>query len=207
MTTLLLVRHARTGETSRALPTADGRQASGPGAELDGSGRAEAAALRAHLPACDVVWSSHARRAVQTAELALRAPDLLVDDLAELSFGDWAGQELAALHAADPDGVGAWLADARVAPPGGESQVGLRRRARRVLRQVAAVEGTVALVTHGGFVRAALGCVLGGGPADAWAVDVPPCSVAVLHRPAEGRWQVRVMGWQPALAVAASGVA
>lgn len=198
---LLLVRHATTGETTRALPTAGGRDGEDPGARLDASGRAAAGALRAHLPPADAVWSSHARRTVDTATLALRAPDERLDALAEVHFGAWAGREMAAVHAEDPVAAAAWMSDPRSAPPGGESFTVLRARARRLLGRAADADATIAAFTHGGFIRAAVTAVLRAPSRAAWAVTVPPASVTVLTIRG-GVWQLGAVGWQPALAVA-----
>ncbi|HUG86465.1 MAG TPA: histidine phosphatase family protein, partial [Euzebya sp.] len=200
VTMLLLVRHATTGETTRTLPTAGGRAGEDPGARLDARGRADAAGLRGHLPTADTVWSSHARRAVDTALLALRAPDEQLDALAEADFGAWAGRELAAVHTEDPMAAAAWMTDPRSAPPGGESFTLLRARARRLLGRAAQADTTIAAFTHGGFIRAAVTTVLRAPSRAAWAVTVPPASVTVLTI-RDDVWQIGALGWRPTLVV------
>ena len=198
-TRLLLVRHATTADTRRAaFPATTGATASSGCAGLDRAGAVQAAGLRPHLPQADAIWSSHARRAVQTAE-ALGLDDPMLDaDLAEGDFGRWAGHAPTEVHARDPDGLAAWYADPAAAPHGGETLDQIRVRAIHVLGRAAQAGGVTVAVTHGGFIKAALLEVLGLPAAALWRFDAAPCSVTELHPAAEG-WRIVRLNWSPRL--------
>lgn len=199
---LFLVRHAPTGETTAGtFPVASGADPAVTGPGLDQHGRLAAAALRVHLPMTAHVWSSHARRCLETAEAATGVLAEEVADLAEVDFGRWAGSTMATVHAEDPDGLTGWMSDPDVGPPGGESFSSLQTRAAAVLGRAAGIDGPVVAVTHGGFVRAALTHVLHSPAAAALALGIASPSVTVLEAAEDGvHWQVRTVGWTPALA-------
>lgn len=205
MPTLYVLRHATTGETRRAFPSSCGREGEDGGVELDLPGHRAARSLADHLPHADVVWSSWATRAVQTAILAVREPDERSGDLAEASFGEWAGRTVADVDATAPAQLRSWMADVDATPPGGESFAAVRTRARRVLEGAAAVDGTVVAVSHGGFVRALVTEVLGAPSSAAWGLQLAPASVTVLTGDGDpDHWQLAMVGWRPTLPEAIS---
>lgn len=185
---LHLLRHGTTAAVRAAsFPLDEG---------LDDRGRAEAHALRAHLPSNALVLRSPARRCAETA-VALGHPDAAEDDgLREAGFGDWAGRSLADLHAADPEPVVAWMTDPAFAPPGGESLEALTARVGAWLSAHAEDEQPVVAVTHGGVVRAAIAVALGAPAGAAWRIDVTPGSVTELHAH-DGRWRMVRANWTP----------
>lgn len=89
-------------------------------APLDAAGVRRAGAVAAAVPAADRYLHGPSERCAGTADaLGLRAgpePALHGWDL-----GRWSGRRLAAVSAAEPDGVSAWLTDPSAAPHGGES--------------------------------------------------------------------------------------
>lgn len=197
-TALLLVRHATTVETRAGrFPTTSGA-AEAPGcAVLDRAGRAQVRALRGRLPTPDRVWSSHARRARETAELLGLPADEVLGQLAELGFGRWAGLDPSEVHRLEPGPLAAWYADPGSAPHGGETLADLRARAAAVLARAAALGGTTLAVTHGGTCKAALLEALGvDGPGLVWQLDIAPASVTELHHSA-GRWRLVRSNWRP----------
>ena len=198
MTRLLLVRHASTAVTGRAgFPATSGVEMADPCEPLDPAGWDVAAELGAHLPVADRVWSSLARRAVETAASwdAVLDPD---PDLAECDFGKWAGRTTDDVHAEDPDGLAAWYADPGSAPHGGEGLGAVRTRARRVLDSAAQLGGTTVAVTHGGLVKAALLEVLELPDGAVWRLDAAPASVTELE-PSGPVWRVVRLNWTPSL--------
>ena len=200
MPTLYVLRHATTGETRKAFPSSCGREGEDGGVELDLPGHRAARSLAEHLPLADVVWSSWATRAVQTATLAAHEPDERTDDLAEASFGEWEGRTVADVDAETPDALRGWVADADATPPGGEAFGDVKQRARRVLDRAASVEGTVVAVSHGGFIRALVTEVLGAPSSAAWGLQLAPASVTMLTGDGEpDHWQLTVVGWRPTL--------
>ncbi|AXV07279.1 Phosphoglycerate mutase [Euzebya pacifica] len=200
MPTLYVLRHATTGETRKAFPSSCGREGEDGGVELDLPGHRAARSLAEHLPRADVVWSSWATRAVQTATLAAREPDTQTDDLAEASFGEWEGRTVADVDAETPDVLRGWMADADATPPGGEAFGDVKQRARRVLDRAASVDGTVVAVSHGGFIRALVTEVLGAPSRAAWGLQLAPASVTMLTGDGDpDHWQLTVVGWRPTL--------
>src|SRR5205807_9144658 len=93
----LLIRHGSTDETARRLV---GRTA---GVHLNDAGRhqAEAVARRLEGVAIDHVYSSPMDRAWETAVPLAAARSLqaqAADELSEVDYGDWAGQEFKVLR-------------------------------------------------------------------------------------------------------------
>lgn len=202
---LLLVRHALTAETRRAaFPSTTGAIATEPCEGLDWAGLEQAVALRAHLPSVDRIWSSHARRAKETARATgfWAEPD---GDLAECDFGRWAGSTPTEVHEREPGELAAWYADPGLAIYAGEPLTEVRARARRVMERAAALGGATLAVTHGGFVKAALLEALGLPDAAVWRLDVAPASVTELQ-PTLGAWRLVRLNWSPSLAVPAQAV-
>jgi broad specificity phosphatase PhoE len=175
---LLLVRHASTDATRAAAFPLD--------EPLDERGRADAAWLAPALPsACEIVVSP-ALRCRQTAEAAgLRG---WVDPaVAECDFGRWAGATLRQLDADDPDGVRAWMLDPAAAPHGGESLYEFASRIGHWLESQARPDGTSAVITHGGVVKAVVIHALGAPLQAFWRIAASPLSVTELHCH-HGRW-------------------
>lgn len=86
---------------------------------------------------------------------ALRDRAVEIDeDLAEMSFGDWEGQYWPELPRAELDH---WNVDFHHhAPPGGETGAELQARCARIFDRIAAAGRDHLLITHGGWIRAAL---------------------------------------------------
>jgi len=149
-TTTLLLRHGQT-----AL-SAERRFAGRGDTPLTDAGLRQAAAAAARLAArggIEKVVTSPLQRAWRTAEAvarATRAPLQVEEDLAETDFGKWEGLTFAEASARWPDEMSAWLADASVAPPGGESFAAVARRVAGLLDRLLAEHpsGTLVLVSH-----------------------------------------------------------
>lgn len=60
--------------------------------DLHPEGRAQARRLASWIGTTDEVFSSPLRRAAATAEIAFGRPPVLVDELMEMSFGEWEGE-------------------------------------------------------------------------------------------------------------------
>ncbi len=176
----MLIRHARTSAVRRAAFPVD--------EPLDERGTADAAALAGRFTG--ETWSSPARRARQTC--AAVAPDATaIEDprLAECDFGTWAGRSLEEVHAADPGGVGAWMADPDAAPHGGETLRAFCARVGSWLDEQAARDGRAVAITHGGVVKAAVVHALDAPLEAFWRIDVAPLRATELHAH-DGRWTV-----------------
>jgi broad specificity phosphatase PhoE len=123
-------------------------------------GRSDVAGWR--LPDGVASWgwqTSPLARCRQTAAL-LRAshpgpPAAIEPSLIEMDFGNWEGQSLAALRAADPDGTAAREARGLdFAAPGGESPRDVQARLAPWLRALGAAGHDVLAITHKGVIRA-----------------------------------------------------
>ncbi len=126
---------------------------------LADSFEAEAAAVRAALPATPrLVWSSPAERCRRLAA-TLGAPVRVDERLWELHFGEWEGRIWDSFHDARSD---AWAADPwAMRPPGGESGEQMTARVAAVRQDIwaeveaaGATAGEVAVVAHAGVLRA-----------------------------------------------------
>jgi ribonuclease H / adenosylcobalamin/alpha-ribazole phosphatase len=149
-TTTLLLRH---GQTALSVE----RRFAGRGdVPLTETGRRQAAAAGSALAArgsVELIVTSPLGRARRTAEAVAErtGAGLLVDDgLAETDFGEWEGLSFAEVGAQWPAELAAWLADAEVPPPGGESFAAVAARVDAALdRLLSAHRGkTVVVVSH-----------------------------------------------------------
>jgi alpha-ribazole phosphatase len=122
----------------------------------------EAAQLKTKLVEMtfDAVYTSPLQRCVKLAN-ALNLGDSIEDyRLAELNFGDW---EMQAWDAIPRDIFDDWAHDyANKAPPNGETFSQLQQRGLRFLEEMQKkhADKNVAVVTHGGLIRALLAHVL-----------------------------------------------
>ena len=187
-TDLYLIRHGSTSDTHAKL-------ISGGAADPDLSdvGRSEAALaargllqLSEHfeLALPELLLHSPQRRAVQTAEIlasAIGAEAKQVDDLREISFGDWEGLTQSQL-AAMPEAL-AWRGSLDARPPRGESLLDLEARVLPVLER-AILENAgkgVAIVSHMMPTRAMLVRLLAAGPGIYWGMNLKPASISALR--------------------------
>lgn len=114
-------------------------------------GEVDALALAGRLQGIDFahVFTSPRQRARRTCELAgLGAAAQVEADLAEWDYGDYEGRKSAEILAGRPG----WLIF-RDGAPGGESPAEVAARADRLIARLRALEGRIALVTHGHFGR------------------------------------------------------
>ena len=159
---LYLVRH---GETSW---NADGRFQGQQDSPLSEIGRIQAQATAtalAPLP-LDAVFTSDLARAAETAT-AIAAPRALtpIPDarLREAHFGEWEGLTLDDVARCWPEALAAWRADSlNNRPPGGEGIAQVYQRVMSMTQEVLTryPEGAVAIVGHGGSLRAIVVFVL-----------------------------------------------
>ena len=139
-----LLRHAET-EWSRT-----GKHTSFTDVELTDAGRDVARALRSRLEghAFGLVLCSPRSRARETAQLAGLECSGLRDDLVEWDYGEYEGLTTPEIRETRPD-WSLW----RDGCPGGESPEQVGARADRVIEEIGAAEGDVALVAHGHLLR------------------------------------------------------
>ncbi|NDU77636.1 bifunctional RNase H/acid phosphatase [Actinomadura sp. DSM 109109] len=148
-TTTLLLRH---GET----PLSVERRFAGIGPvplTSNGLAQARAAAVALKGRGIDAIVTSPLSRCRDTAAeaAAVLGLDVRVEDgFRETDFGEWEGLTYAEAGKRWPGEMEAWLADPRVAPPGGESFAQVSRRVRTALDKlkVRYREQTVLVVSH-----------------------------------------------------------
>lgn len=181
-TTVLLVRHATTPTTGRALP---GRA---PGLHLSDAGHAQAARLAERLAGLShppvAVYASPLERARETATPLARALGVRVRtarDLVEADIGEWTGTSLRRAMR-----TRAWSAVQRFPSgfrfPGGESFAEMAARGTgAVLRLVERHRGdTIVAVSHADVIRAVV-ATAAGVPLDLMQrLTVSTCSVSAV---------------------------
>ena len=120
--------------------------------------------LNSFLPAQLRVISSPARRCLQLAQ-RLNASPRIDERLREIHFGEW---EMRRYDEIPRTSLDAWAADPLAfRPPCGETAGEMQTRVRAALVEHLADAGeALAIVAHGGPLRAIAGELLGHGPAD-----------------------------------------
>jgi broad specificity phosphatase PhoE len=133
----------------------------------EGRGQAEALAGRLLGWAIDVLCCSDSRRAAETAEIigeALKLSPQPDPDWRERDIGDFAGPTDVEAKERYPEVIAAAQATGHFDPPGGEGHDALRARAIRVFTRLLELhpgDVCVAMVSHGGLIRAVLEHALG----------------------------------------------
>ncbi len=194
-TTLVLARHGRTADTERAVFAGrDGADLPlSPQGEADADGLAAAleslgtpAPLVPGIGSVTALVASPMRRTQETAGAAAARLGLEVHtdgDWAELAMGALNGLTYAEAMREHPEALAAWQGNTAVAPPGGESldELALRvgtARARAVAQHPG---GVVAVVTHGGPLRAVVREALDAGPSALWRLRITPGALTVIR--------------------------
>ena len=183
---LLLVRHGQTewnasrrfqGATDVALSERGRRQAERLGLALAGR-------------PLEAVYVSPLRRAVETAEIALGAagvPLVPVDELRELSLGEWEGCTVDEVRGRAGDPYRAWMeAPHDCPPPGGEPLDLVLTRVRRAVERMTREHGRdddVLVVAHGGVISLYACHVLGCSLNALWRLRVDNCSLTTVAPP------------------------
>jgi broad specificity phosphatase PhoE len=177
-TRLLLIRHAEPEDDARGR--CYGRLDIG----LSPTGLAGAKRLAESLRDVELerVYASPRRRAVQTAA-ALGGTPVVDDRLRELDFGELEGRTYDEIEREQPTLFRQWMETPTLVQfPDGESYAELRKRVAAAVDDVVAAHPgrIVALVSHGGVVRAALAVVLGLPDDRAFAFDVGYGRISVV---------------------------
>jgi broad specificity phosphatase PhoE len=187
---IVLARHGET-EWSR-----NGRHTGRTDVPLTEEGRRQAQLLRHALAewTLDEVLSSPLERALETARLAGLADVVTTtDDLLEWDYGDYEGITTAEIRQTRP-GWYLW----RDGCPNGEDAAAVGRRADRVIAEIEAVEGAVALFAHGHVLRVLAARWLGLGPEAGALLALSTGTLSVLGYERETRvvrrWNAAVPG-------------
>jgi broad specificity phosphatase PhoE len=186
MRMLLLARHGQS--VANAVRRFQGIQ----DVPLSDLGRRQAAALGAALRRRRLahIYASPLERARRTAESVvaeLGVPLTLVDDLRELSLGEWEGCTVEEIRARPGDPYACWVRDpVQHLPPGGEPLEAVQERALRALTAIAAAHpdgDEVLIVSHGGVISACLAHWLGLPLSSIWRLTVGNASVSRVAPP------------------------
>jgi probable phosphoglycerate mutase len=194
MTTFWLIRHGSTDAMDRRLC---GRM---PGFELNELGEREVAALAERVRAARVgiarVYTSPLERALSTARALVARIDCsmkCLDDFAELEFGEWTGEAFEDLTG-DPrwERFNHFRSGTRI--PEGESMLDVSARAVRALLALRDQHGdqTVAVVSHGDVIKAAVMHFLGVPLDFCHRLALAPASITQLELGAHG---ARLVTW------------
>lgn len=154
---------------------------------LTDRGRDQAARLAKrfarHSPAR--VLSSPLTRARDTAAVIAAACDLevVVDDrLVEIDYGTW---DLVPFTELPIDAVAAWRADARFAPPDGESLDAVSSRVAGLCVELLAAAEPVVAVSHVSPIKLAVAWAIGAGPLVSWRLRLDVASVSRVAGPGD----------------------
>ena len=171
MTEAWLIRHAET-EWSR-----DRKHTGRTDIPLTDEGRDHARALSARLAGHDfaAVLTSPLSRARETAALAGFADAEVDNDLTEWDYGSYEGVTTAEIRETRPDWY-LW----RDGAPGGEAPADVAARADRVVERLLAVDGDVAVFSHGHFLRMLAGRWIELGPDGGGRLALSTGSVSLL---------------------------
>lgn len=108
----------------------------------------------------DAIFSSPLQRCLKLANMLNIGEPMIDNRLKELHFGDW---EMSAWDTIPRDIFDEWAHNyANLAPPNGETFSQLQQRGIDFLQEILAIypSGNIAIVTHGGMIRALLAHVL-----------------------------------------------
>jgi 2,3-bisphosphoglycerate-dependent phosphoglycerate mutase/probable phosphoglycerate mutase len=182
---IVLLRH---GQTEFNL---DGRMQGHLDTKLTEDGQAQAAAaapVLADIP-LDRIISSDLSRAHETALAVAACVGLPVTTdvrLRETNLGQWQGSTTREIEQGSPGSIGAWRADPRWTPPGGESRVDVVARSLPLVEELDAEFAddpearAVLFVAHGGMI-AGLTCGL---------LDLPETSWPVIGGMGNAKWAI-----------------
>lgn len=143
-------------------------------------------------------WSSDLRRARRTAELAGFPSPTVTALLREFDYGEYEGVTTAEIRRERPD----WELF-RDGCPGGESPAEAAARARAFLAGLAGAEGTVAVFSHGHFMRAIAIAWTGLDMVTGAHLGLDAAGVGVLHDGDRGR-MIQRWNWVPEVTAAAT---
>jgi broad specificity phosphatase PhoE len=136
------------------------------------------------------VYVSPFERARHTAEIALAGlglPLTVVDDLRELSLGEWEGCTVEEIRTRPGDPYARWVRDpVQCPPPGGEPLADVQARVLRAIEGITAAHPNgddVLIVSHGGVISALLAHCFGLPLPSIWRIAVANCSLSEIAPP------------------------
>ncbi|WP_024276353.1 histidine phosphatase family protein [Hyphomicrobium sp. 802] len=146
---------------------------------IDDFGRRDASAMAGEFRNSAIVFSSPARRALETAAVLGLSPRI-DPALRDIELGDWAGRTLSSIAQSDADALAGWLSDPGVAPHGGETVEALIARTSVWMQTISEREGRILAVTHPAVMRAAIVAAIKANANSYAHIDIAPLSVVEL---------------------------
>ena len=179
--TVLLIRHAHSTMAGRFCGHSD--------PPLSDTGQKQLCQIAEHLERWPIakVYTSDLKRAHATAAAiaARRSVPLVVRaGLREINFGEWEGRSWEEIEATASAAATSWLNHyPRRAAPGGQSLKQYRLQVEAELRGILKEldQDRIAIVTHAGFIRAALVNILNIAEGSMHRVEIDYGGVTVLH--------------------------
>ena len=155
-----------------------------------GARQAEALGQAIRLRRIAAVYTSPLERARRTAEIAaegLGVPLVPVDDLRELSLGEWEGRTVEEIRALPGDPYDRWVRDpVACLPPGAEPLPAVQARVVSAMAGIAAAHPNgqqVLVVCHGGVISAYLAHCLGLPLSSIWRLTLSNGSLTEVAPP------------------------
>ena len=152
---------------------------------LTETGKKQAQALASRLESwpIEIIYSSPLDRALYTAKaIAARhkLEPVVLPELQEINFAGWEGQSIANLEREQHDIFARWRADPFFNPPAGaETWEKIFTRLSRAVKIF--LDGNykrIAVISHGGIMRALYAVFLGLNPHKVWNMDVSNCAMS-----------------------------
>jgi len=132
----------------------------------------------------EIIFSSPLERARESSEILNRNLNLEIHidpRIKEISFGEWEGHTYDEILEKYPDAFEWWKKDlSEFRPEGGESLLDLQKRVRLFFDSLKdRAENVIAIVAHGGVIRAALLEITERSLDSFWGFEVPPAGMIV----------------------------
>jgi alpha-ribazole phosphatase len=155
-----------------------------------GERQAEALGRAIRLRRIAAVYTSPLERARRTAEIAvggLGVPLKAIDDLRELSLGEWEGRTVEEIRALPGDPYDRWVRDpVACLPPGAEPLPAVQARVVSAIADIVAAHPNgqqVLVVCHGGVISAYLAHCLGLPLSSIWRLTLSNGSISEVAPP------------------------
>ena len=191
MTKIYLIRHAESIANAQGIY--QGQSYDSPLSPL-GEQQAELLGKRLRRVTLNAIYASPLKRTAKTAEIVQRLQKstvelMRVDQLKEISHGEWEGKTKEIIRERWPVLYGQWQQQPhRVTFPGGESLADVERRILGWFNELIRIDKTVAVVTHGGVIQTLLMHIHGYPLEKFWTFPHPSSASVTLiesHSPAK----------------------
>jgi alpha-ribazole phosphatase len=179
MTEIILIRHGET-DSNKA-----GKFSGRADLSLNDKGREQAARLKNILSDCSIerVYSSDMKRCVETGS-GLCSDVVFSETLREMDFGHWEGLSFGEIKDKYPEEMQMWKTDwVHYRIPQGESFIDTTGRVVKKFDEIIKENKDakrIAVVTHGGCIRAILGHYIIGSLKDSWKIFIDNATVTRL---------------------------